>query len=96
MNIKKALFIIIIFCYAANTFGQGNLIQALDSGMARFKRNDFKGAIVSFTAAIKIDTTFPDLYYYRGLSEARFQDFNKAIPDFNKACLLYTSDAADE
>lgn len=45
-------------------------------------------AILDFNSAINLDSSYPEVYYYRGLSKIELKSFNEAISDFNKSLSL--------
>ena len=46
---------------------------------------DYKGAIVDFTDAIKIDPGYAKAYYWRGLSEIKLGEKDNGCNDLKKA-----------
>lgn len=59
-----------------------------NNGVDKTQINDFKGSIVDFTMAIKLNPNYAEAYYNRGSAKFRLQDNKGAIEDFNKAILI--------
>ncbi len=53
--------------------------------------NDFEGAIIDYTKAIKLNANYPSLYFNRGTAYLNKLDFDKAIKDFDSAIELDSS-----
>ena len=63
---------------------QAQTIMSLyESGLEKFQKGDYEGAISDFSKMIKLDPQNRSGYYARAMSKLN-------------TCLLYTSDAADE
>jgi len=56
-----------------------------NKGVDKVQVNDFKGAIVEFNMAIKLNPSFTAAYYNRGTANFKLQDYKSAIDDFTKA-----------
>jgi len=57
-------------------------------GLAKFKLNDYSGAIEYYTKIIEIDPNKASAYSNRGLSKDRSEDHSGAIKDLTKAIEL--------
>ena len=51
----------------------------------KYSKEDYRGAIADYSAAIKIDPKYTDAYYGRGYSRYNLQDYKGAIADYNAA-----------
>ncbi len=61
--------------------------DAFKEGLAAFQRGDYKAAIESFDIAIKLNNTFSEAYYYRGLvyEEVPWIESTKSFDDYTSA-----------
>jgi tetratricopeptide (TPR) repeat protein len=59
-----------------------------NEGLVKYKNEDYKGAIRSFTKAIELKPDFTDAYFQRGCSRDDSGDSKGAIPDFSKTIEL--------
>jgi antitoxin component YwqK of YwqJK toxin-antitoxin module len=62
-----------------------NLFQ---KGQTLMKEGSYESAIERFDEAIKINSAYADLYFYRGTAKLNNFDFDNALIDFNKAIEL--------
>lgn len=62
--------------YAEACFKRGN---------AKYKLQDYNGALDDYNAAIKLDPNYANAYYTRGFAKKWLKDFKGAIEDYNKA-----------
>ena len=75
-----------------------------DRGVVRERAGRIADAVADFNQAIKLFPEFPVVYNNRGSLLVRIGGFAEALKDFERAlrlapgyaCLLYTSDAADD
>jgi tetratricopeptide (TPR) repeat protein len=66
--------------------------KALDDGISRYNKKDYKKAIEFFTQAIKSDSFIVNAFIYRALAKDALENFPAAIADFNRARKLDTND----
>lgn len=66
------------------------LNKSLEQGRAKYKANDFAGALAEFENAVKADANSAEAYYERGKSHMAIETapFEKALKDFEKAISL--------
>lgn len=83
---KKILTTLAIFC-SLTTFGQ-TAQEYFQSGIAKHKQQDFKGAIKDYDQAIKADKEYKDAYFNRGTCELGLKDYKSAMKDFTKTIEL--------
>lgn len=57
-------------------------------GINKYKRRDFKGAIIDFTYALESDPVNPDILYERGMSYFHINKKSLALMDLDKALEL--------
>ena len=67
--------------------------EYLDSGITKFRKEDYSGAIDDFTNAIKINPNEAKLYGSRGIAKSRIGDYSGAIDDLTNAIKLNPNDA---
>jgi len=60
----------------------------LNRGKVLFDKNDFAGAIDSFTKAIELKPAWAEAYFRRGYARRMHGELNKAVEDFDKATEL--------
>ena len=58
------------------------------SGVEKYDKGDYQGAISDFSMAIEIEPQFAAAYSNRGLSKAELKDYQGSISDYNKALEL--------
>jgi tetratricopeptide (TPR) repeat protein len=83
----KGLIIILALLISTSSFGQKPEYY-LKSGIEKYNSKDFEGAINDYTEGIKVDTSFSDGYFYRGICELALQDYKSAQKDFDKTIEL--------
>jgi tetratricopeptide (TPR) repeat protein len=60
-----------------------------NSGVQKFKKQDYQGALHDYNRAIKLNPNFVEAYNYRGnLKQNKLQDYKGALADFNRAIQL--------
>lgn len=62
--------------------------EHVQNGIAKQKKDDYKGAFSDFDKANKVDNKNAEAYYYRGYSSLAINDYNVAIKDFSMAIEL--------
>ncbi len=83
---KGTLTALALIC-SLTVFGQTSQ-KYLQDGIAKHKRQDFKGAIKDYDKAIKEDKSNKDAYFNRGTCALALNDFKSAIVDFDKTIEL--------
>src|SRR5205807_451053 len=63
-------------------------VKSFNEASELLKKNDFEGAVKGFTEAIKLDKSFAQAYYNRGLAYHNLRDFHKAIDDYTQTLKL--------
>lgn len=83
-----SLFVLII----VSTLSIAQDFKEFDDGIAKFRAQDYRGVVASFTAIIdnpshnkRLDE---DLYFYRGQSYFHTGEFNRALTDLDQAVTL--------
>jgi tetratricopeptide (TPR) repeat protein len=66
-------------------YARRNSAARLNDGNAKFKNNDFAGAISDYSAAINFDSNYEKPYFNRGLLNGITQDYAEAILDYSEA-----------
>jgi len=69
---------------------EGRLRKAELNGSLALNNKEYEKAIENFNLAIKINPDDPQLYYLRGLSYEKMENFDKAIEDYTLALNLST------
>jgi tetratricopeptide (TPR) repeat protein len=83
-GLRTIFLIISVLILGDNCFGQA-AIEYLNSGIAKGKLDDFKGAIADYDKAIEINPNYGEAYGYRGYAKVNLNNYQGAIADFNKA-----------
>ncbi len=60
-----------------------------ETGKKQMESGDTEGAYSKFTYAIKLDSSYPPPYFYRGEIEAQRENYHSAAGDFSAAANLY-------
>jgi tetratricopeptide (TPR) repeat protein len=81
---KHILILIFSVALVFNGFGQAE-DEYFISGDAKFKLEDYRGAIADYTKAIEIDPKSAVAFHGRGFSKGNLKDFRGAIEDLTKA-----------
>ena len=58
------------------------------SGVEKYDKGDYQGAISDFSMAIEIEPQFAAAYSNRGLSKTELKDYQGSISDYDKALEL--------
>jgi len=87
MKHMKQLFTILAFAFLTTSFGQ-TADEYLKSGIEKHNLNDFEGAIIEYSKAIKVDQNLRDGYFNRGVCELGLKDYKSAKKDFDKTIEL--------
>lgn len=92
---KIVAFLISVWLLNSAVYSQtGNkeALESYNSGMEKFFKKNYLGAIADFSETIKHDSGFIQAYENRGVAKYYRQDFRGAIDDFNKALKINPSD----
>lgn len=90
------IFAIVLFT-AGSLLAQGTeemdpeAVKLWNSGVEKFKADDFQGAIADYEAALKISES-SDLYYQKGLAHFKLDQFDEALTSFDKVLELSPDD----
>lgn len=81
---KKILLAILSFCFIM--FAQAQSALEYNSfGAAKYKNNDYAGAIEDFTKAITLNAGYPNFFCNRAVAKHMLDDYEGALADWNKA-----------
>ena len=109
MFLRKFLqaFIILSFCYSANTFAQTaktattattinpEAKKLYEAGLVLFDAKDYTSAVAKFTQALDISPKYEDCWAQRGLCFLRLKEFQKGINDYNSLLSFAKGYASD-
>lgn len=59
-----------------------------DSGLKKWEKSDYQGAIADFTESIRLDPQFAEAYYQRGLAHKDKGDLDRALSDYTRSIEL--------
>ena len=68
--------------------GEEKFYKLISKGIELMKEEDYKAAIKRFDEAIKLNSNYSDLYFYRGTAKLENLGFDESIVDFGKAVEL--------
>ena len=77
-TLLAALLLTITFSYSQSAK------KLVKTGITKFQKEDYKGAIAEYTKAIEIDSNYADAYFYRGYTKFTLKDYQGAIIDYTK------------
>lgn len=83
----KNLLIVLVLIFSEFSYCQTDS-QFVQSGFAKYSKEDYKGAIVDYSKAIELNPKDSYLYRVRGSSKNNLQDYLGAIADYSKAIEL--------
>jgi len=81
---RKMFLVIFSFCFILITLGQSAL-EYNSLGAAKYKKQDYAGAIEDFTKAITLDASYPNFFCNRAVAKYKLDDYKGALADWNKA-----------
>ena len=81
---KKTVLAILSFCFILIARGQ-TVKEYNTSGAAKYKNEDYAGAIEDFTKAIALDASYSNLFCNRAVAKHMLNDYEGALADWNKA-----------
>lgn len=90
--IRRNLLFILLFSLISNAYCQVSLKYWLD-GNEKMITEDYKGAVLDYSKAIKLNPNFIAAYENRGKSKLYLKDYRGAIIDFNRAIELNPDNA---
>lgn len=77
---KNVVFILIAILTACQSSKEYN-----DSGLAKFRLKDYRGAIADYSKAIELNPSFADAYFNRGITKISSGQKDKGCLDLSKA-----------
>ncbi|MGY3052388.1 tetratricopeptide (TPR) repeat protein [Pedobacter sp. UYEF25] len=81
----KSSTVLVLFCLCFLKVAHGqNYIKYFDMGHKKFSSKNYKGAIIDYTRAIKLNPNGSGAYYERGLSNFNLSSYENAVSDFTK------------
>ena len=105
ITVKTLTTIILIGLSIYSCYGQDTIVKATilddgaqnaekfyNSGVEKFNKGDFQGAIKEFDQSIGLKPEFDKAYHSRGNSFYELQDLNKALDDYNMALNISQQD----
>lgn len=72
----------------ACTSARERAISTIKEGSIKDYNSDFKGALESYSEAIKIDPSYAPAWFFRGNTRFNLKDIEGAIADYSKAIKL--------
>ena len=86
-NPLRFLFIAILALTLANSaaYAENDAKSFFSSGEAKFKTNDYTGAITDYTKALELNPKFAHAYLSRGFAKRSIGDTEGAKADFHKS-----------
>ncbi len=92
---RKMVFLILVLLVPFTGYTQTDnrkAMEAYNSGMDKFFKKNYPGAIADFSETIRHDSGFIQAYENRGVSKYYIQDYRGALDDFNKALKINPND----
>ena len=90
---KIVLFFLVSSLFAANCYSQSSK-EYCERGLAKYKLEDYLGAITDYTKALEIDPQFELAYCFRGNAKSKLEDYVGTIEDYTKALEIDPTDAS--
>ena len=81
---RTIFFLLLSVLFLPNSYSQ-TAEKYLQSGNELFSLKHFRGAVLEYDDAIRLDPKNGYAYFYRGYSKANLEDYEGAILDFNEA-----------
>ena len=81
---RTIFFLFLSVLFVSNSYSQ-TAEKYLQSGNELFSLKHFRGAILEYDNAIRLDAKNGYAYFYRGYAKANLEDYGGAILDFNEA-----------
>lgn len=81
---RTNFFLFLSLLFVSNSYSQ-TAEKYVQSGNELFSLKHFRGAILDYDNAIRLDPNNGYAYFYRGYSKANLEDYRGAILDFNEA-----------
>jgi tetratricopeptide (TPR) repeat protein len=93
MKIMAFLILLLLMPYAIySQTDNRKALESYNSGMDKFFKKNYTGAITDFSETIKYDSVFIQAYENRGVAKYYLQDYRGALDDFNKALKINPND----
>ncbi len=83
----------IILCFVVTTLAYAQTVEDyFNSGKAKYKLKDYKGALQDFNKAIELNPKYPEAYNNRGIAKAQLQDYRGSFISHTKTqfCNTFT------
>ena len=81
----KTTIVFLATLLASHFLSAQNAAALIESGLAKDKAQDYKGAIVDLSKAITLDPKNARAIMHRGIAEYYLDDSKAAMSDYNKA-----------
>lgn len=91
-HMKFQLLLFFIFSTATAIFAQDKAFDLIKQGVQLHDKGDYKGAIVKYQAAVKLDKNMSLAYYEMALSYNEGKDYKNALKQINKVFKLSKDD----
>jgi len=89
MNKERIITASIILCFVVTTLAYAQTVEEyFNSGKAKYKLKDYRGAIQDYNKAIELNPKYPEAYNNRGFAKVELKDYKAAIQDYTKAIEL--------
>lgn len=82
------IYLIALVLATACTSARERAIATIKEGSTKDYNSDFKGALESYSEAIKIDPSYAPAWFFRGNTRFNLKDIEGAIADYSKAIKL--------
>ncbi len=91
----KHIFILLLLTIGISGYSQDTKREAAklsDKAIRKMVNKDYKGAILDFSKAIKLDPKSAGEYHLRGSCKEKLEDYRGAMLDYNQAIKLKPTD----
>lgn len=91
---KKTTILFVLLITSSFSLVQGQTaVDYFNSGVANYRKGDYRGAIQDYSKAIEIKPDLAEAYLNRGIAKSQLGDKNGACLDLSKAGELGYADA---